>query len=134
MRRAFTLSELLLAAVIAASVFSAMLLLFMNRLILNEANRNLTQGTSHAQYVMEEIKDYMVDRQLTSSVITYIDTNWDLADPAAVSAQGLRPLESESIAVQATGTDLLDVEVSVNWQDKRGRAYTVSLETLIAEP
>ncbi|MDD5506606.1 MAG: prepilin-type N-terminal cleavage/methylation domain-containing protein, partial [Candidatus Omnitrophica bacterium] len=54
--RGFTLSELMIAAAILVLVLSALLVLYINCMILNEASRNLSIATSHAQYMMEEIK------------------------------------------------------------------------------
>jgi prepilin-type N-terminal cleavage/methylation domain-containing protein len=55
--KGMTLPEILLAAAILAFALVGVLLLFVNCSLLNEASRNLTRAASHAQFVMEDIKN-----------------------------------------------------------------------------
>ena len=48
--------ELLLAVGVLGFALTSLLALFINCTILNRTNRNLIIATSHAQYVMEELK------------------------------------------------------------------------------
>jgi hypothetical protein len=131
-KRGLTLSELLLAAAILAFVLTGLLALFINCIFINEANRNLSSATGHAQFVMEEIKN--TDFNSIESKINNGD--WDWTDSQTIESKGLAPLNNESIDTQEVGgdTELLDVRVTVNWQDRRRRNRSLTLETLIAEP
>lgn len=127
--RGFTLSELLLACAILAFVLTGLLVLFINCIFLNEANRNLSVATGHAQYAMEEIKDTDFD-----SIKTKGDNgDWDWCDSATITSKGLTPLNNECINTGVTGTEPLDIVVTVSWQDLKGRNRNIALETLITE-
>ena len=71
MRKGFTLIELLLAAVFLVFTISAILMLFANCIFLNATNRAITIATSHAQGVMEEIRDtnFSAIRQILTMII-----------------------------------------------------------------
>ncbi len=119
-RKGFTLMELMLSAAILALALTGIVALFLQCMILNEANRNSVIALSHAQFAMEEIKNTPFGG-ITSSV-------WD---SAAVTSKGLSPLGNESITINVTGTDLLDVTATVNWLDRGTRNRNLSLETQI---
>jgi hypothetical protein len=122
-----TLSELLLAVAILAFVLSGMIILFVNCLFLNEANRNLTQSISHAQYVMEDIKNTYFSE--IKPMIDNGDWDWDTAD---ITANGLTLLVNESIDTSRGLTDNpIEVTVSVQWEDRRQRQRQTELRTLI---
>ncbi len=128
--RAFTLSELLLAAAILVLVLAGLLLLFLNCLILNEANRNLTVATSHAQYIMEQIKDTDF-----AEVETNINAgNWDLdATEIGSSPYNFTALNGEVINASVTQSgNPLGVSVTVQWNERGQRSRSTTLETLIA--
>lgn len=128
-KKAFTLSELLLATAILAFALCGILLAFVTCSFLNESNRNVTRATTHAQHVMEDIKNTTFN-----TIKTKIDNgDWDWSG-ATITAEGLTPLNNEVIDTTATGTDLLDVVVTVNWQDRGLRNRTISIETLLVEP
>jgi len=55
--RAFSLIELLISAAVLTFALASMLLLFVNCLILNKANRNITYAYNAVQTKMEEVKD-----------------------------------------------------------------------------
>jgi len=119
----FTLSELMIAAVILAFVCANILLFFINSIFLNESNRNRSIAISHAQYALEELKN------LPFGSIN--STTWD---STTLTSKGLNPLSNESLVITVTGTKLLDIAVTVNWRDHGLRSRSVSLNTLIAEP
>ncbi len=127
-KKSFTLSELLLAVAILGLVFSSILLVFVSSLILNESSRNLTVALTHAKYVMEDIKNSNF-----GTIEDNGDTQWDW-DSSAISDEGLSSLKNETIDVQVSGTDVLDVMVVVNWEEFKSRSRSINLETLIAKP
>ncbi len=128
--RGFTLSELLLAAAILVFVLAGLLALFLNCLILNEANRNLTIAMTHAQYIMEEIKDEDFDG-LEAKIN---NGDWDLDASAIQSAPyGLAALSNETIDVNATQSgNPLGISVTVQWNERGQRIRSTELDTLIA--
>ena len=133
LNKGFTLPELLLAFSVMALVLAGALSLFISCIFLNETNRNLSVATGHAQLVLEEIKNTNFVSMQSGAINP--ETNWDW-DNAAISAKGLIVLNTESISTQAvwTGTDRLNVNVTVSWKDRGLRDRLTSLETLITEP
>jgi len=130
MRKGFTLVELLLTAAFLVFTASTILMLFANCIFLNASSRALTTATSHAQRVMEGIKDTNF-----SAVETNINNNyWDW-DVATIEGKGLVALPSEAIVTTKIGasSDLLNVLVTVSWTERGQRNNSVSLETLFAE-
>lgn len=125
--RAFTLTELLLAAAILAFVIAGLLMLFINCAFLNDANRNLTIATAHAQFAMEEIKN----TTFASIDSTYNNVDWYSAE---LQSKELVPLNTEKVHFDVTGTDSLDVKVTLTWKDRGVRDSCLSFETLITEP
>lgn len=126
----FTLAEIMLATAILSFGLVSLLAFFISCALLNEANRNLTIATGHAQFVLEEIKNTNFSNIQT--MITSGDWDWD---SSAITAKGLNALVNESTDTQVigVGTDPLDVEVSVKWKDRVGRNREVKLETLWTE-
>ena len=128
--RGFTLSELLLAAAILVFVLAGLLALFINCLLLNEANRNLTVATAHAQYIMEQIKD--TDFSQVETKINLGD--WDLDASEIESAPyNLTALSNENIdTIVSQSGNPLGISVTVQWDDRPGRFRSAQLDTLIA--
>ncbi len=132
-KKGFTLSEALLAICLLAIVFAASVASFMNCFILNEANRSLAIATTHANYAMEEIKDKAATPGGFSGLVSLINSgNWNW-NSATINNKGLLALNQETINTSVSGTDLLDITVSVAWI-VHGRNRTISLESLVAEP
>jgi len=125
--KGFTLSELMIAAAILALVLSALLILYINCLFLNEASRNLSIATSHAQYMLEEIK-------YTSFATIAPNYNGVCINDGSIESRGLSPLTAETICTTVTGTRVLNVSVVVSWEDKGMRNRGLTLATLITEP
>lgn len=124
-QKGLTLPELLMAALILAYALCGLVALFINCSGLNEANRNTSIAVSHAQYVMEAIRDTTF-----SNMKTLIDAgNWDW-DPTEITNNGLLPLRNENIDTEAIGTRPLQVTVTVSWQDRIGRNRTLPITTL----
>lgn len=131
MRKGFTLIELLLAAAFLVFTISAVLMLFANCIFLNANNRALTIAATHAQRVMEEIKDTNFSAIETNISSGYWD--WDIS---AIEGKGLVALLGETVDTNKMGasSSLLNVVVTVNWEGRSQRIRSISLETLVAEP
>ncbi|MCK5289285.1 MAG: hypothetical protein KAJ79_09485, partial [Candidatus Omnitrophica bacterium] len=93
--------------------------------------RNVTMATLHTQYVMEDIKNN--NFSLIADSINNGDWDWGVEE---IAAEGLSPLNSEVIAVNVDGTDLLDIEINVTWNNLEGRASPINIgfQTLLASP
>lgn len=130
MRRGFTLIEILLTAAFLVFTLSAILMLFANCIFLNAGNRALTVAMSHAQRVMEEIRDTNFSVIETNITNNYWD--WDVS---AIEGKGLVALSEEAIDTNkiGAGSDLLNIMVTVSWEGRNQRSKSVSLETLLGE-
>jgi len=126
--RGFSLAELILAAAILAFALSGLLLLFSNCVLLNETNRNLTMATSHAKYVLEEIRHLSVAD--IGAQLNLGKWNWNTA---AITAQGLSPLRNEAIATQSSGVNPLTLTVTVTWNDRHNRAHSTQMQTIVPD-
>lgn len=123
----FTLPELLLTAAILGYALSIMLMLFINTTALNQASRNLTTATIHAEYIMENLKNTAFAQIATN--INNGTWNWNTA---AITSNGLTALNTENITTTYSGTNPLTVTVAVTWADNGGRSRSKSLSTLIS--
>lgn len=141
--KSFTLAELMLIAVFLTVVFIALIASFLTCFVLNETNRNLTVATTHAQYIMEEIKNNAYTVTGFNNLRTAGSSQWNWNAETDFTNRGLSYLSSENTAVTFTdaltggaateSSELLDITVRVNWSD-RARNKNMSLETLIAKP
>ncbi|MFZ5801265.1 MAG: type IV pilus modification PilV family protein [Candidatus Omnitrophota bacterium] len=124
--KGFTFPELLLAVTVLVITLAGLLTFFIQCVFLNETNRNLYIANSHAQFVLEDIKNTTF-----SSIMTNIDSGyWDW-NTATINSKGLTALQNESIDTQGSGSELLDAIVTVTWQERNGRNRSSSLETLL---
>ncbi|UCC95309.1 MAG: prepilin-type N-terminal cleavage/methylation domain-containing protein [Candidatus Omnitrophota bacterium] len=142
-KKGFTLSELLLAVAILAFALTSLLAEFFACFLLNEANRNLTTAVTHAQFVMEDIRD----ENVLATIRNNIDTGlWDWDTDLEFTNNGLERLSGEAIdaccyntgngtcETNCPGLDLLPIRVRVDWQDRGPRNRNITFETLVAEP
>lgn len=110
----FTLSELLLAAVILLVVVSGLLVTFTYSLLLNESNHNLIVAVVDAQYVLEQIKG-----------LAY-------GNIGSYSPPSLANLQDETITLTRTiGAKIAEITVDVGWTERQ-RARSIQLTTRIA--
>lgn len=123
----FTLAELLIATSILSFALTQILILFMNCMASNEASRNLSTAVTHAEYVLEDVRN----TDFSNVAASIANGSFNYADAAAVTAAGLQALKSETITAQSSGTNPLNVTVTVSWQDHGGRSRTRSLQTII---
>lgn len=127
--KGLTLAELLLAAAILAFVLCGILILFVQCSFLNETNRNLVIATSHIQYIMEEVRNTSF-----SQIEAKIDNgDWDLGMGDIESEPyNLTPLNNESIDTEVTQSgDPLGISMTLGWNDRRQRARSLTLNTLL---
>lgn len=125
----FIFIELMLVIAIFAVTLPLLLQSFISVTLLNERSQNSTIAISHAQYVMEEIKDTYFN-----NIADNINNgNWDW-NSAAISSNGLGALVNENINTEVSGTDLLNIIITVSWNDRDGRIRNTQLNTLITKP
>ena len=145
MQSAVTLPEIMIAAALLMVMCSMLYLLFANCSFLNQFNRERTIAMSHAEYVMEWVKNEAMDD--FDSVYSDIQAGnttpwaWGSSDIAGEfdsgSAYDFIPLNDEAIDVSVPGAadvDPLDVRVTVSWTDWRTKTRSVKLDTLLTEP
>lgn len=125
--RAFSLAELLLVAALLGYTLSVVLLTFFGGARLNEETRNLISATTHAEFVMESIKN-----STFSSLVTNINSGTWTWNTTTITSNGLTALNSESITTTSSGTNPVDVTVTVSWKDTQGRSRSEILRTLIS--
>lgn len=89
--KGFTLIELLLSAAILAFALTGLLLLFINCIILNETNRNLTLAYNAVQAKTEEIKNKRFD-----SLDALNGTSFDLTGFPSGNAKGRIEISNEA--------------------------------------
>jgi prepilin-type N-terminal cleavage/methylation domain-containing protein len=123
----FTLPELLMTAAILSYSLSVVLATYTNSIALNETSRNLTTAVSHGQVILENIRNATFSGVATS--ISGGTWNWNTA---TVTSNGLTALNGESIAVSSSGTNPLDITVTVSWNDLNNRSRTRVLQTTIS--
>jgi prepilin-type N-terminal cleavage/methylation domain-containing protein len=128
-QKGFTIIELIVVVAILAVILPAILQSFISSSLLNETSRNAAVAMTHAQYVMEEIKN--TDFASIASKVNNGDWDWDRQD---IENAGLTALADEAIDAQAGGTDLLTIAITVNWEDRPGRVRNTQLVTYIAQP
>jgi len=149
--KGITLMELLVAALILALLSIIILQAVTYSYLLNVANRNLIIATTHAQYVMEDIKSKNINASGFDSIISGINSgNWN-SNPGNWNWNGMSPspslLINESITACCVtsptdttctscslGSNLLNVIVTVTWVDKLNRPRNTSLQTCFAKP
>ncbi len=152
-KKGFTLPEVLIAAAIFAFAIAAILKMFIGCAFLDQTNRNKGVATTHAEFVMEDIMEYMrnnTDSDPLASLQTTIDPpevggegawNWDsdtICNRLGCTSPCVYPcvLNNESIATSynTNTTNPLEITVLVSWKD-RAQTNTRSLElkTLISK-
>ena len=126
-KKGFTLVEVLIAAAIFGFALSVIMAGLIGCIAMNASSRNFTNATQHAQLIMEEIRNTTF-----GSIAGNITAgNWNL-DAAEITAYGLTALNTETITVSFSGITLMDVTVTVTWNDLNARARSLTLKTSIA--
>lgn len=138
LKKGFTLVELLIAAAIFAFATAGILLMFINCAFLDEANRNKSIATTHAEFVLEDIMEYMKSADL-SPLQTQINSgawNWN-TDTINNELGCTSPCALNSESIQTTyvaATNPLEITVTVSWKDKAQiNTRNLELKTLISK-
>ena len=118
--RGFTFLELLIAVCILAVSIVGLLALYSQCMFLSQRAQSMTVATSHAEYVLEQIH-----RTAFASIAS---TNWTTWAQGA----GLNTLSGEAISVSVSGTDPLDITVTVSWNE-RGRTLSQTFNTKVTQ-
>lgn len=123
----FTLVELLITVAILAFSIAGILACYTTSSRMAESSRNLTMATSHASYVLEDIRNTLFANVATNIASGY----WNLTS-TQLNSRLLGPLNNESVTTtNLGGTNPIDVQVVVSWNDAQGRAKTLTLRTLV---
>jgi len=140
-KKGFTLIELLIAVAIFVFAMAGILHMFFACAFLDQANRNKSIATIHAEFVMEDIMEYMRNNEL-SSLPGKIDPSpdpdegdwdWNHVDIESNCSPAID--ESEEIATSCiNGTNPLNITVTVSWKDKaQVTTRFLELKTLISK-
>ena len=121
--KGLTLIELMIAVFILAVGIMSTLLFFSQSLIITEVSGDITTASSHAEYVMEEMRSRKTLVDITS-------TNWE--DWAKEHGLNTLPGESLKVSFNDTITNPLIVETKVNWE-RSSRTNNVTLVTRITK-
>jgi prepilin-type N-terminal cleavage/methylation domain-containing protein len=137
-KKGFTLPELLIAAAIFAFAMSGILLMFINCAFLDQANRNKSIATIHAETAMEYIRSQTfstIQNHLCTSEVPPVPVSWSLG-PATLNLSGLT---NESINATTTliccsksPLDWLDITVKVEWEAQK-KTRSLELKTSISK-
>lgn len=127
----FTLSELMLGAMILVFCLTSILSLFLSSSLLSQSSQDLTQLATHCQFIMEEIKDTPFG-QIASKVN---NGDWDLTT-AQLNASPYNfpvlPGETVNTSIFQAGIPL-GVAVRINYMLQGRRNQTYELRTLFTE-
>jgi len=133
---------LLIAAMIFAFAMSGILLMLISCAFLDQANRNKSIATTHAEFVMEDIMEYMRSGDIVP-LKGEIDSgvwNWNsvtICNKLGCTSPCVYPcvLNSESITTTCVhDSNPLDVTVTVSWKDRaQANSRSLTLETLISK-
>lgn len=112
--------------------------------ILNRIVSDRTLAVTHAQYVLEAIRNVASSQSYTAAATGINNGQWNL-DGTALTNQNITALSNETIATSynndvngLTNSNILNVTVTVTWDQRRANETTASsnitLVTLIGNP
>lgn len=123
----FSLVEMMFGVGILGFILAGLLSFLVEFSTLNKLSRDLTFVTSHAQYVLEDI------RSSSGVIINQIDAGeWDLNTDAEYAAAGLQRLSGEVVDVSHNNASPLTITVNITWNQENGRATSQTFYTIDA--
>lgn len=131
-REGYTLVEMLIAAAIMAIVLSGLLVASIQNMSLDQTSRNFTTVTSHAEAVLEEVRNDVFDN--VAADITGGKWNWNADND--FTQRNMERLNGESITTTYATVNavLLNVTVTASWNDARQRAQSAAFRTYVGAP
>ena len=111
-RDGFTLVEVLITAAVTSIVTVGLIQLFIYCSMLSQLAGNLTNATTDALTRLEEIRDH--DYDLVTTDYASGGTPGNTFDPTQGTGKGI-------IYIDASNTDLLQIEIDISFQNKNGR-------------
>ncbi len=131
----FTLLELMIAVAILIIGIIGILAVFAYCYGLNETSRNITQAANDGRAVFEAMRD-----ESAGGISNVANTNWNLwakgTNPTAsgkTNSMSLTSLTQEDITTDISGSDPLQITLTVNWLERGGRQGQIQLVTLMTE-
>jgi prepilin-type N-terminal cleavage/methylation domain-containing protein len=128
--KGFTLPELLLSTAILVFCLSSVLATFIQSSILTGLARNIAKAKTHAEYVMENIRAETFTNIPQSNAMTTWSA-WSL-NSDQINTLGLTALNGETVVTTVSGTNPVDVIVTVTWTDTGGRSMSHAIRTLVS--
>ena len=101
------------------------LMCYLNALNLNESSRNLIAALSHAEYVLEDMRN--VPGVMLRLKVANQEWEWD---GAKITEKGLNALRDETISVSVGEGTPFPVMVRVKWKDRNGRQRQQDINTM----
>jgi type II secretory pathway pseudopilin PulG len=137
-KKSFTLVEVMVTVAILIVALSILLVSLVQIGILNKIINNRTIAITHAQYVLEDIKNAVATESFSNITTGFSNSRWDLTS-TAITTRGLVPLNNETIVTSSiNGTNYKNITVTTNWDERRGTAVSghsnITLETIITNP
>lgn len=121
----FTLLEIMISIAIMVGAILAISGLFLTYAVLIETSKNTTVAVNNAQAVLEAIRN--TDPFTAANVTANYPAGVNLAP-----GFGFDKLNNEAIYPSYSGTDPLQITITVNWQEKT-RNRSESLTTLMTQ-
>lgn len=133
--KGLSLVEIMVGLMILVIAIVSILTVMLKSMILNEGNRNLSRAINHAQYVLEEMRDFAKNNHLNNLNTDIAGNIWDTPNFDMVVA-GWNVLGNEGVDSQAVwedaAQDLLNVNVTISWDDSNRPGRGTILSTQIA--
>ena len=117
--KGFTFAEVIVTVFVLATAIVSALLFFTNALLLTQYSKDITEATSHGEYLFEEMRS-------RGALDNIVQTNWQ----NWYASVGLRTLPEEGIAVtfNDAAADPLEIYAVVSWR-RRARVLEESFAT-----
>lgn len=137
-KKGFTLIELLIAAAIFAFAMSGILLMFTNCAFLDEANRNKSIATIHAETAMEYMRSQDFSTIQNNLCSGGVPTDWNLLSslnlslPSGFTNESIKATTTQNCCSESP-LNWLVITVEVSWLDKGQRSRSLTLGTSISK-